>query len=249
MVAILSSIASFFATTTYDVCGFVPRFGKEIAYIFYLVIVLILSYPIVYLMKWMNYLLFKRRSNFKNEINNEIDISIEPEARQKGQIVGLTVVNNNYNKPVFCKAIIRRMDWLKEDPKNGSKWVPINTKQYSALSWFYGGTNSEGFKKVHINSEFINIAKFPIDMGQEFSAGGIIWRFTFSFIHKEEEFFVGKYRLQIEIICQIGDKYKIENWLGCIDMPNVRENLLNWSELSIWECEDVKNWKSKQSKQ
>ena len=183
----------------------------------------------------------------------EIDILIKPEVTEEGQVVGLAINSNNYIKPIFCKAIINRMDWYKEDPVKGNIWVSINTKKFNALSWHYGGTDDEGFKKVHVQPEYLNIVKLPFYMDQEFSGGvilggGTLWRFTFSFIHKEQEFLAGKYRMQIDIVCKIDDKYKIKSWLGCVDMPNAREHSKDWSNLSIWECEDVKEWKQELSK-
>ncbi len=179
----------------------------------------------------INYL--KRRLN-----SSEIDISLQPLSRENGEYVCLKVVNNNQDIPVLCKAIIKKMYWEREDPKTGNVWVSINTDEYGALSWLYGSNGQEGFKKVHIQPEFINIAKFEISRLILIDEGNL-GKMIFAFLHKEKPLPVGKYKLQIDVICRIEDKYKTISWAGCIAMPNAGKHVSNWSELSIMVCEDV----------
>ncbi len=182
--------------------------------------------------------------NISESKTDEIDISIKSEKRQGGQVVGLSITNNNRKKPIFCKAIIKKLSWFKEDPIKGNKWVDIETKEFGTLKWHYGTSDEKGLKEINnFKPEFLYIAKFPINMSQQIIVGGILWRFTISFNDEEKEFFTGKYRMQIDILSMFNDTYKKESWFGCVDMPNVRNNDSTWSELEIWECEDVKSWK------
>ncbi len=151
--------------------------------------------------------------------NSEIDISLEPISRENGKYASLRVTNNNREKPIFCKATIRKMDYFKQDINNAEagEWEPRNTEERGPLSWHYGSDN-EGFKQVHLNPEFINIVKIPDDMNNL-----IRTRMLFTFL-VEKSYFVGKYRIWIDVICKSNDEvYKTENWLGCIDQDFATE--------------------------
>lgn len=173
-------------------------------------------------------------ANFEHLLDvGEINISLEPSASPKREYVSLKVTNNNKSEFVLCKAIVKRMEWLRQDPIDGEKWISINLDRSGPLSWHHGGTDNDGYKKVHLNPEFINIAKVPKDMNQ-LIRGNMVFTFIV-----EEPYKFGRYKIWIEVYCKQNTKSKIESWIGCIDMVDPERT----NELTIINCEDAEDWK------
>ena len=166
---------------------------------------------------------------------SDIDISLEPSPSPNGEYVSLKVTNNNKNEFVLCKAIVKRMELLKPDPKlkNGGEWKSINLDRSGPLSWHHGGTDNDGYKKVHLNSEFINVAKVPKDTNH-LLRGNMLFTFI---VEKPYKF--GRYKILIEVYCKCNTKSKVEIWMGCIDMVDSDGRNI---ELTILECDDTKEW-------
>lgn len=163
-----------------------------------------------------------------------------PFPRENGKYVSLKVINNNHDEPIFCQAIMKRMERFEQDPTNinGGRWIPVNTDENGPLSWHHGGTDNEGYKKVHISPEFINIAKIPDDMSHL-----IRGNFIFTFM-AEKPYKIGRYKIWVDVIYKTGDGFKKETWIGCIDMTNPMYK----NDLTMEECEDAEDWKQKDSK-
>lgn len=165
--------------------------------------------------------------------DGEIDISIESIAREKGEYVSLKVKNNNPEKPIYCKALIVKKEWYRVDPihPNGGEWIQIKTDENGPLSWHHGRTDDEGYRKIDSEPGYINIARAWAKRDMNFALRGHMM-FTY-LVEKPAK--AGRYKLWIDVHCRMGDRYRKETWMGCIDMVNpFRSDML-----TMMGCEDV----------
>ncbi len=143
----------------------------------------------------------------------------------------MEVVNGNRKGPAYCKAVITKMERFR-----GEGWHPIDTSESGALSWLRG--DSDGFKKVFLGSEFVNIARLP-SIPKEMN---LFLRQNIVFTHfSEVPHKAGKYRMLIEVQYRFETKTRIEQWFGYLDAVEITNS--DKRKLTITEMEDLNEWK------
>ena len=192
---------------------------------------------LVTLLIWTEWDAAKFRKDKSNLPSTKIDISLKPTPRENGQYESIRVYNKNQDEPVDCIAFVKKMEWFKQDPKNinGGGWISINTEEKGPLSWHHG-SNKDGYKKIHAQPEFINIAKYDFNQA-------LHRNIVFTFL-AEKPFKAGRYKIWVDVVCRVGENFKTESWIGCIDMVEP----MRTDKLEIMECEDIKEWKQEQAK-